>query len=185
VTIFPGMTYLAAAPGSRSLRPLQFWLLAAYTALLGIETGGGLFTTAAVFKVWAGSAAGAIGWDAGNPFYIEEGDFFMFTSPTLGILALATLIAGWRSAPPVRTWLRASTLVFIIVFVWTMAYFVPVQDALKGQAGAKLPVAQLEAMLWNFTWLNYVRQVMLVATFGSALHAFGLAYRVSGKAASA
>jgi hypothetical protein len=50
------------------MKPVQFWLLAAYTALLGIETGAGLFTTAAVFPVWAGSAAGAIGWVTGTPY---------------------------------------------------------------------------------------------------------------------
>lgn len=167
------------------LRPVQFWLLAAYTALLGIETGAGLFATAAVFSVWAGSTEAAAAWVTSSPIYIEEGDFFMFASPSTFLLALANLIALWRAAPPVRKWLRISNVLFLIVFVWSVAYFIPVQDLVKGEAGAKLPVAQLESMLRNITWLNYVRQAMLVTAFGMALHAFGMAHRISGARASA
>lgn len=45
------MTEPGNTPSDSPLPPLQFWLLAAYTALLGIETGAGLFATAAVFSV--------------------------------------------------------------------------------------------------------------------------------------
>lgn len=168
-----------------TLRPVQFWLLAAFTALQGIELGAGLFTTLAVFPVWAGSPERAIGWVVSNPFYIEEGDFFMFATPTLMLLATLTLIFGWKAALPVRFWLRAATILFIIVFVWSVAYFIPVQAVVKGDAGAKLPVEQLATMLRNFVWLNYVRLAMLVAAFGMALHAFGTAYRLRGTPPSA
>jgi hypothetical protein len=58
----------------------------------------------------------------------------------------------------------------------------PLQAVVKGDAGAKLPVAQLESMLRNFVYLNYIRQLLLVAAFGMALHAFGLAYRAGNRA---
>jgi hypothetical protein len=35
-------------------------------------------------------------------------------------------------------------------------------------------------MLTTFVYLNYVRQTFLVLTFGVALHALGLLYKMSG-----
>ena len=164
-------------PRTSELRPVTRLLIFVFTAVLGIETGAGLFTTAAVFPVWAASPESVTGWVESNPFYIEEGDFFMFASPTLALLSIATLIAGWRLASPLRFWLRLSTIIFIVMFVWSVAYFIPVQDVMKGEAGTKLPKAELGSMLRNFVWLNYVRQLSLVVALGAALHALGLSYR--------
>lgn len=157
----------------------------AFTAWLGIETGAGLFTTAAVFPVWAASPESVIGWTESNPFYIEEGDFFMFASPTMFVLSIAVLIAGWRAPRQIRLWQRSAAVLFLIVFVWSVAYFIPVQAVMKGEAGTKVPTAELAAMLRNFVWLNYVRQLMLVVAVGAALHAHGLVYRATASRGSA
>ena len=125
--------------------PLLRWLLFAFTALVGIELGAGLFVTRIVFPLWASSPEASIGWTVGSPRYIEEGDFFMFSSPTLMLLCIATLIAGWRAAPPLRLWLRISTISFIIIFIWTVAYFLPLQALVKGDPGRQYTTAEISS----------------------------------------
>jgi hypothetical protein len=96
------------------------------------------------------------------------------------LLSIITLIAGWRTAPPLRFWLRAATITFIIIFIWTIAYFIPLQDLVKGDAGRAYPAAELDSMLQWFVGLNYIRQVMLLFAFLAALHSLGLSYRMAG-----
>jgi hypothetical protein len=169
----------ANAPVSWQPRPILRWLVFTFTGLMGIETGAGLFTTKVVFPLWASSPEAAIGWLPSSRYYLEEGDFFMFVSPTLLLVSIATLIAGWRAALPLRRWLRIATIVFIAIDIWTMAYFIPFQGWVKGEAGTKYATAQLASMLTTFVYLNYVRQVLLVLTLGVALHALGLLYKMS------
>ena len=165
--------------GSGKPRPFLHWTLFAFTALMGIEAGAAAFTTVVVFPLWASSPEAAIGWRPDMPYYLEEGDFFMIASPLVTLSAIVTLIAGWRAAPPLRLWLRMATISFLLVSAWSAAYFIPVQDvSFKGEAGTKMPRAELDARLQTFVALNYIRQAMVLFGFGSALHALGLSYRM-------
>ena len=163
--------------GSWQVSPFLRGLLFAFAALMGIEFGAGMFVTAVIFPLWTASPEAAIGWTANRPYYVEEGVFFIVISPTLFLLSIITLIAGWRAAPPLRFWLRIATISFIILFVATLAYFVPLQDMVKGEAGTKVSTAELGLMLKRFVALNYIRQAIGLFAFGSALHALGLSYR--------
>src|SRR5688572_9231877 len=92
------------------------WTLFAFAAILGIETGAGLFTTVVVFPVWAASPEAAIGFRPEAAYYLEEGDFFMFSSSLSLLASIVTIIAGWRATPPLRKWLRFASISFIVVF---------------------------------------------------------------------
>ena len=165
--------------GSGKHRPFLHWILFAFAALIGIEAGAGAFTTIVVFPLWAASPEAAIGWRPDMPYYLEEGDFFMIATPLVTLSAIVTLIAGWRAAPPLRLWLKIATISFLLVSAWSIAYFVPIQDlSFKGEAGTKMPRAELDAKLKTFIALNYIRQAILLFAFGSALHALGLSYRM-------
>ncbi len=72
-------------------------------------------------------------------------------------------------------------MAYILAFVVTLAYFVPLQDMVKGEAGAKIPVAELRSMLSQFMTFNYIRQAIGLLAFGAALHALGLSYRMAGR----
>jgi hypothetical protein len=173
------MATLSNSSVSRQPGTLLRRLLFVFTALTGIELGAGLFVTRIVFPMWASSPEAAIGWTIGSPRYIEEGDFFMFTSPLLALLAISTMIAGWRAAPPLRLWLRIATITFFAIFIWTVAYFIPFQALVKGDPGKQYPTSELSSMLQWFVGLNYIRQIFLVLAFGAALHALGLSYRMA------
>lgn len=170
-------------PGFPSLwqpRPLLRWLLFAFTALMAIQLGAGAFVTAVIFPLWTASPEAAIGWTANTPYYVNEGVFFMIADPLLFLLAIVTLIAGWRAAPPLRLWLRIAAISYILIFIVTLAYFVPVQDMMKGEAGTKVATAELSSMLQRFVALNYIREAIGLLVFGAALHTLGLSYRMAG-----
>src|SRR5687767_3258296 len=101
-------------------RGFLYWSLFAFTALIGIELGAAAFVTVVVFPLWASSPEAATGWTKDLPYYLEEGDFFMFASPSVMLFALITLIAAWRARPSLRFWIRMATISFIIVFVWSV-----------------------------------------------------------------
>ena len=159
-------------------RPFLHWALFAYTFILGIETGAAGFVTKVVFPLWASSPEAVINWRPDSPYYLEEGDFFMYASPLTLILAVTTLIAGWKSAPPLRKWLMIATISFIVVFIVSVAYFIPIQAEVKGEAGLQFATGQLSSMLNTFVNTNYLRFLTLLVALGCALHALGISYRM-------
>jgi hypothetical protein len=149
----------------------------AYAIAIGIETGGGLFTSMAVFPVWTASPEIVMGWEPTMPYFVQEGSFFMFSSSATTLLALAVLTMNKGLPAQSRTWALASSLTFILIAVWTAAYFIPVQGKMHGAAGATFAREELAAMLERFVALNWIRQALLVAAFLAAAHALGLCYR--------
>src|SRR5687768_2161169 len=165
--------------GQRTPGKFLHWTIFIFAALLGIELGAAAFTSVVVFPVWTASPEAAIAWTPGNPYHMEEGDFFMFASPSVMLASIIALIASWRAAPQLRFWLRIASILFIVIFVWSMVYFVPIQDTtLKGEAGANLPREELASKLRMFASLNYIRIAAIVVSFGCTLHALGLSYQI-------
>jgi len=163
---------------SPRIKPFLHLMLFIFAFIMGIETGAASFVMVVVFPVWASSAEAARGWLPEMPYHLEEGDFFKFASSLSMLSAMITLIAGWRAPAPIRKWILISTIGFIIVFVWSMLYFVPMQDTtLKGVANIQLSDAELESKLQTFAQLNYIRVTMLYIIFGCALHAVRLSHR--------
>lgn len=156
---------------------MRHWILFAYVIALGIETGAGLFTSVVVFPVWTASPEIVISWKPTLPYFMQEGNFFMFSSSTTMILALAVVIVSRRLPAEVRPWALGSGAIFLVAAVWTMAYFLPVQNRMHGDAGARVPRAELAAMLQHFVALNWIRQALLLVAFIAAVHALGRSYR--------
>lgn len=156
---------------------MRHWLLFLYVIAVGIQTGAGLFTSVVVYRVWTASLEFVITWKPSMPYFMEEGWFFMFASPTTTILALAVAITFLRLRTNTRPWALGSALAFLAVAGSTFAYFLPFQGRVHGDAGASLPRAQLAVMLDQFVALNWIRQAFLVAAFLAAVHALGLSYR--------
>ena len=152
-------------------------ILFAYTFVLGIETGAGLFSSVAVYPVWTASPEIVATWKPSLRYFVEEGDFFMYGSSATMLMAIIVVLAFVRRRDHVRRWALGSALAFLGVAVWTFAYFLPMQGEMHGDAGAALPPADLASMLESFVALNWIRQAVLVTAFLGALHALGLKYR--------
>lgn len=159
-------------------------IMFAYVVALGIETGAALFTSVVVFPTWAASPEAVIGWKPTMPYFMEEGRFFMIASSTTMILALAVAVVSMRLPAGVRPWALGSALIFLVMAATTMAYFLPAQARVHGDAGARLPRAELAEMLDRFLALNWIRQAFLVVAFVAAVHALGLLYRSASLSAS-
>ena len=100
----------------------------------------------------------------------------MYASSLTMLASIVTLIAGWRAPQPLRKWILIGTVGFIIVFIWSILYFVPIQDtSLKGEASARFSDAELDSMLKNFVNLNYLRVAMLYVILFCALKAVRIA----------
>ena len=97
------------------------WLLFALAVVAGIQTGGVIFDSLVNDPVWSDSVVAARAWNED----VNPGRFYIaFTNGVL-LLAVATLVVGWRSPRPVRGWMRLATGFFIVAVVISMAYFLP------------------------------------------------------------
>ena len=159
--------------GRLPAHPIIRFVIFAFAAVVGINIGGALLASVVIFPVWSASPEAAAAWNG----VVNEARFFVVVSPLALLLAIVTGIASWWAEAPLRKWMRLSAVLFIAFFVITIAYFVPGQARLKGEAGAVLPQAELAAQLQTWVTLNWGRQALGVIAFGAALHAVGLSYR--------
>ena len=165
----------ATTPG---INPFLRVMLFIFAFIVGIETGAASFVSKVVYPLWASSVERARGWLPSLPCHLEEGDFFMYASSLTMLTSIITLIAGWRAPQPLRKWIMIGTIGFIIIFIWSIIYFVPIQDtSLKGEASARFSDAELDSMLRNFVNWNYLRVAMLYVILGAAIQSIRLAER--------
>jgi hypothetical protein len=157
-----------------SSRGFARWLLLAFAGFLGLNVGAGLLASVVIFPVWSASPEAAAAWQRA----VDEARFFIVVSPLVLVLAVASLVASWWVDRDVRLWMRTAAVLYLVFFAATMVYFVPGQAALQGDTAAFLPAQELSASLQRWITLNWVRQVVGLLAFGSALHALGLSYTV-------
>ena len=157
------------------------WLLFAYAFVFGIYMGGGLFETVVVTPMWSASAEAARQFNQNPVSAVNSGNFFLIIAPLSLLLAIVTLIAGWRIAQPIRFLLRLQVITFLLIFAVTIIYFVPESDAIKGAAAQSLSDAEISQRASRWVLLNWVRLSVAFLLWGMILHALGLAYRQSAK----
>ena len=110
-------------------------------------------------------------WGADLPHSIETarqyfkstnpGIFFRISAPINLILALVTLILFWRVSTEVRTFLAVAFAVYILVDVFTFAYFYPRNDIMFKKA----PLTDVDAIQkawkgWNS--MNWPRSFIIL-----------------------
>ena len=138
------------------------WLLFALAIVAGTQTGGMLFDTLVNDPVWSESVEAARAWD------IDTGRFYIASSNGMVVLAIITLVVGWRTPPPVRWWLRGATALFIIAVATTMAYFLPELQEIRGASAESIPDDDLRD--------RTLREVLVVAGFIMTIRAVGLSH---------
>jgi hypothetical protein len=163
-----------AAVDTRRCRGFPRWVFLAFTGLLGLNVGAALFASVVIFPLWSGSPEAAVAWER----TVDEARFFGVVSPLVLVLATATLIVSRWLEPGARRWMRAAAVLYLLFFAATLAYFVPGQAALQGEAAALRPPQELSASLKEWVMSNWGRQFVGLLAFGSALHALGLSYSV-------
>jgi len=165
---------------SFSIAQLFLWL---FVIALGIEIGAGLYETLVVLPLWTHAPPDSVTayyqLNVANPqFALDAGHrFWMFSTPLVGLMAMATLLSGLRTRAPHRKWRMAGTILALVVVAATFAWFVPNIIRLTG----KDVMAMNPDVVTNLThwWvrLNWVRVVLYVSGWLSALRALSLPER--------
>lgn len=100
---------------------------------------------------------------------VNPGTFFRTASPINQLLALAALVACWKSGRKVRLYFGLAFLVAVLTDVLTFAYFYPRNDILFRAAPSSAEVFTKICSEWSA--MNWVRSIVL---------AFGLVCSMKG-----
>lgn len=161
---------------------IAYWLLFAFTLILGIYFGGGLFEAVVIVPVWSASPEAARYWGSNPLSAVEGARFFLVLAPLSALLALLTLIFGWKAPQPLRFWLRLGIGMFFAMFIATVAFYVPEQMAIKGPTMIReLSDAEIVSRAGRWVTLNYFRAVYSFIELFAVLKAFSYSRLLKGE----
>lgn len=152
---------------------VTLWL---FIIALGIDVGAGLYETRIVVPLWssgvpetlaAGNAYGRVAIDAGMRFWA-------LVTPAVGLLALATLVTGFRSPEPQPTWRVVACVAELCAFAMTMLYFRPTLERLFMHHGAGLTRDAALATVRHWVRWGWLRVGISVGALCAALVALAL-----------
>ena len=146
----------------------------------GIQTGGVIFDTLVNDPVWSDSALAARAWNED----VDPSRFYIAFTNALFLLAIVTLVVGWRSPRPVRRWLRAATGLFIVAVVTTLVYFLPEIQVIRGDPAERIPDGELSERIQRWTLLDPVRELLIFAGLVLTIRAVGLSHAAQARAES-
>ncbi len=153
------------------------WLLFALAVVAGIQTGGVIFDSLVNDPVWSDSVAAARAWNED----VDPSRFYIAFTNGVFLLAVVTLVVGWRSPRPVRGWLRLATGFFIVAVVITMAYFLPEIQEIRGASAGPIPDGELGDRIQRWTLLDPVRELLIFAGFVLTVRAVGLSHAAQAR----
>ena len=160
-----------------SIAQTFLWL---FVIALGIEIGAGLYETLVVLPLWTSAPPDSVTayhqHNAANPQFTLNagGRFWMFATPLVGLLALATLLSGLRTRSQHRQWRIAGTILALVVVLSTFAWFVPNIIRLNSKEVMTMSADQLTSLTRAWVNLNWVRVILYLSGWLSALRALSI-----------
>ncbi len=154
-----------------------------FVVLMGIEIVGGFHETIIVITLWSlappDSVIAYYEYNVSNPQFAlnADGRFWIFFTPLVGLLSIATLISSRKMRPEHRKWRTASAILALIVVVFTFAWFVP-NIILLGQGSAGRSEEQIISLTNWWVRLNWMRAVLYLAALLAALRALSIPPKV-------
>ena len=146
-------------------RAVAFISIAFMAALLSVN----VYTSVVDARSWGASIPDSI-LTARNYFKtVNPGTFFRTASPFNQLLALAALVACWKSGRKVRLYFGLALLLAVLTDALTFAYFYPRNEILFRTAQSNADVFTKICSEWSTT--NWVRSIIL---------AFGLVFSMKG-----
>ncbi len=147
-------------------------LLRLLVVLLGIEIGAGLYEALVLVPLWAGGLPDSLVAYNTQALKPTPGrHFWIVSTPLVGLLGLANLVAAWRSRAPKRAWWLAGAAGVVAIVAITFLYFVP--TLMRFEAVRQAGDAALAASVRQWVALNWVRAAVCVASWLCLLVAFG------------
>lgn len=154
---------------------ILLWLL---VIGLGVEIGAGLFEARVLVPLWSASPPTSLinyNLQAMQPH--PGPSFWMISTPLVGLLGVANLVAAWRNRDPMRRWWLTGAVLTVAVVVATFVYFVPVLLGFEHlrEGGS----ADTASRVHQWVTLNWIRAVIYVAAWLCLLRAFSGGTRVT------
>lgn len=149
------------------------WL---FVIVLGIVIGGGLYEQLVLMPLWSLSPPDSIvAYHQHNVSYPQfapnpGGRFWVLFMPPAALLTISTLLSGLKTRPEHRKWRMASTILALIIIVFTFVWFVP-NITKPGQGGAGLSAGQITDLTKRWVGLNWLRAVLFSAAWLMGLKA--------------
>jgi hypothetical protein len=160
-----------------SIAQIFLWL---YVVVLGIQIGGGLYEQLVVMPLWSLSPPDSVvayhQHNVANPQFAPDqgGRFWIFFFPLGALLAIATLVSGLKTRPEHRKWRMVSTILALIVVVFTSAWFILNIIPLTGEGVTNLSGEQITSLTNWWVRLNWIRAVLYLTAFLAALRALSI-----------
>jgi hypothetical protein len=156
---------------STRVATILLWL---FVINLGIAFGAGLYEHRIVVPRWVTADDSGGHWNAEQVRSDDTGLRFWayVTTGPLTLLALANLVAAWKTAGAARTWWLAAALLVLADRVLTFSYFIPTMVGLMNAADS--PASAASATRWAH--LNYLRHGLVLGGWLAALKTFSLLY---------
>ncbi len=157
-----------------SIAQIFLWL---YIIVLGITIGGGLYEQLVVMPLWSLSPPDSVvsyyQHNVANPQFAPDqgGRFWIFFFPLGALLTIATLVSGLKTRPEHRKWRMVSTILALIITVFTFAWFIPNIITLTGESITKLSGEQIINLTNWWVRLNWVRAVLYLAAWIAGIYA--------------
>ena len=145
------------------------------SSISGIAFGAGLYKHRIFIPRWVTADDSGGHWNAEQVRRDNTGLRFWayVTTGPLTLLALANLLAAWKTIGTVRSWWLAAALLVMADRVLTFSYLIPTMVGLMNAADSSASVAS--ATRWAH--LNYFRHGLLLGGWLAALKTFSLVYR--------
>jgi hypothetical protein len=160
-----------------SIAQLVLWL---FIVSLGIEIGAGLYEIFVIVPLWAGSAPDSTiafyQHNAANPHLAINagGRFWIFASPLLSLLSIATLLSGRRTNSEHRRWRMAAGGIVFLIMCTTFGWFVPNILMLQSKEVLTMNPDTVRSVANWWASLNWLRAFLAIVAWLFALRALSI-----------
>lgn len=138
-----------------------------------IQLGASLYSSQVTEALWASNPPDSLRqW--GSLIELAGTNFFRIATPTVGLLALLTLLTSFGTARPHLWWRITSSVIFIAVIVWSVIYFVPTAIQLSGPGLESLSADEAVQMTESWVQRDVARKLLILASILCGMRALFL-----------
>lgn len=166
--------------GGRMSQTLSQLLLLVFVMTLGIAIGGGVYEALVLVPIWAGAPPDSVlayhQHALNNPAFVtnQGGRFWIFVTPLLGVLSIATLVSGTKTNSTHRRWRITAAALALLVVVVTFAWFVPTVLLLMSDEVTTLSKDRISTLTNWWVGLNWVRAAIYIVAWIMGLRALSI-----------
>jgi len=147
----------------------------------GILMGGKLFDLRVLVGAWSLSPPESLSLlPYGARFPVDTGEYFFPSSVALLVCSFGALIAAWKTPAKYRAWLALSSVMMLLILIFTVTWFWPQNAALwavaQGAPDAVQDRAEVARMVRQWVTYDWLRIAMGLVGFVAAVRAISVPF---------